>query len=274
MSSPSKPVDIIASPRQQHRDLLDVPGTPGTPRGVRGTPSTPPVPNISPRFRRSNPDASGLHSDDVVSSSLGTKTATPLAISRSESTKDLDKMSEEAMAKVLRRHLVSKEERQNQGEGVNTPASNREEDHSDSRRISASSSAQNLTREDTEPFPIPYDAPGGDVTCVFLLPFIHSFPYLHFQVTRYTNGKQISDAKQPATGLHPSLVLRLSRCIQPLNTFMNRVVSVETISLQERMGKVPKNRLCRAILLSFCTSSDILYVCQPVLHIWRGIPIY
>ena len=68
---------------------------------------------------------------------------------------------------MLRKHLVSREARQ--GNRPATPdlaipgPSNND---SDSGNLSHRSSVSQirLQREDTEPFPVPYDAPGADIT--------------------------------------------------------------------------------------------------------------
>ena len=78
-----------------------------------------------------------------------------------------DDLTDEDKARVLRRHLVSREERQN-----NRPSTPDQVPGSLSRRgsdtgnISHRSSVSMLRpqREDTEPFPVPYDAPGADIT--------------------------------------------------------------------------------------------------------------
>jgi proton-coupled amino acid transporter len=92
---------------------------------------------------------------------------------------NLDDLSDGEKAKVLRKHLVSKEERAG---GKKSPASAEDvaaagESSGASRlapdrlsipdqvsRRSSSSSVARLRREDTELFPLPYNAPGGDIT--------------------------------------------------------------------------------------------------------------
>lgn len=82
----------------------------------------------------------------------------------------LDDLTDADKAKILRRHLVSREERNlNLGEGT---SATRRSPHgsvssgSDGGELSKRpSSAQiRVQREDTEPFPVPYHAPGADVT--------------------------------------------------------------------------------------------------------------
>ncbi|KAJ7471449.1 vacuolar amino acid transporter 4 [Mycena galericulata] len=185
MSTPSKPVNIT----KRAVDLADE--TPASVSTPYGTPDlrilraqyagTPPPPNIPPRstpsLRPQVSDISLIPSPDGqpgsfkpgsfggISAALRPKTShngsdTPLSL-------DLDDLPDEEKARVLRRHLVSKEERQNLGEA--TPASEldvplgSQPGGSGSRR-SSSGTPTAVQREDSEPFPIPYHAPGADVT--------------------------------------------------------------------------------------------------------------
>ena len=193
MASPSRPLNIT-SPRLAARDFTpDVAGSFASGTPLSGTPDlralraqyaysgTPPVGNIPPRpgtgtpstpaqnrsgtpqliqghsrnFSNSNVSLPGVSASPRVGpSGLGGISAhrpsTPDSRAGSPFPANMDDLPDEEKAKVLRRHLVSKEER--------TPAS---------RTSSASlRSAQTATprREDSEPFPVPYDAPGADVT--------------------------------------------------------------------------------------------------------------
>ncbi|KAJ3791936.1 vacuolar amino acid transporter 4 [Lentinula aff. detonsa] len=145
MSSPSKPLGI---PRRGSQSRSATPA--GTPdlralkaQVISGTPpvglSIPP-PNIPPRTSSSAPSG-------------------PSGPSRTESPLDLPN---EEKAKILRRHLVSREEREREridtqeGTPSFTP-----ESPSQTRRSSGSG---RIAREDSEPFPVPYAAPGADVT--------------------------------------------------------------------------------------------------------------
>ncbi|KAF8071748.1 transmembrane amino acid transporter protein-domain-containing protein [Lyophyllum atratum] len=82
---------------------------------------------------------------------------------------DLDGLPDEEKAKVLRRHLVSRQEREG-GPSTESVDGNGSDHHltvdgteqgPSSRRPSTSLHPE---RDDSEPFPIPYNAPGGDVT--------------------------------------------------------------------------------------------------------------
>lgn len=198
MSKQTKPVKIT-SPRRVPSDLNDLSGSAaGTPsRSFRspGTPSTPPIANIPPRVpsgagvmsygspsglalglglpsSRASPSAplrprTPAQAGDGRSSEVNTGSASGSATPR-----NLEEVSEEEMARVLRRHLVSRSER-NLGES-STPEASADpaggealgegtRKASFSGRSSGAASRQAI-REDSEPFPIPYDAPGGDIT--------------------------------------------------------------------------------------------------------------
>ncbi|KAG7089222.1 hypothetical protein E1B28_010923 [Marasmius oreades] len=86
---------------------------------------------------------------------------------------DLDDLPDEEKARILRRHLVLKEERERdlqEEEGEEEQQQQQLEVPSTSRRSSNSQNASSngtpraVARELSEPFPIPYDAPGADVT--------------------------------------------------------------------------------------------------------------
>jgi hypothetical protein len=105
-----------------------------------GTPH--PVPSISGISAR-RPAVIGLGIDDVPQPDPNT---------------DVESTYEEDKVKVLRKHLVSREERQgnnNDSEGV------------PSRRSSTANLALEF-QEDLEAFPVPYHTPGADITYVDL----------------------------------------------------------------------------------------------------------
>ena len=93
--------------------------------------------------------------------------------------RNADEITDEEMARVLRRHLVPRSERIGQGRSGNqTPIGDLElgnvleDTGATSRRASMHSSGEASSRTqsyqpqraDSETFPIPYDAPGGDIT--------------------------------------------------------------------------------------------------------------
>jgi proton-coupled amino acid transporter len=196
MSSPSKPVNIS---RRAPDSTEAIAGSLGIPGSVSATPigtpdlralralyagSTPP-PNIPPRtiptpsLRPQVSDASmgqpvnepGLPGSFRPSPALRAQTPqngteTPLNL-------DLDELPDEEKARVLRRHLVSKEDRQG-ADATPTPPGASDLDlppqpgGSGSRRSSSGAAGNDggshVEREDTDPFPIPYHTPGADVT--------------------------------------------------------------------------------------------------------------
>lgn len=181
MTSPSRPVNIT-SPRLVARDAEGIPGsftgTPiGTPdlralRAQYAAASTPP-PNIPPRNATPigtprNVSSSLLPSSDsspiarLGSGGVGgisaRRPSTP-ASNNDANVVDIEQLPDEEKAKVLRRHLVSREERQA------VPDSDTPELVMPTPSVTfAQGSSSGPTREDSEPFPVPYDAPGADVT--------------------------------------------------------------------------------------------------------------
>ncbi|KZT29829.1 hypothetical protein NEOLEDRAFT_1084677 [Neolentinus lepideus HHB14362 ss-1] len=199
--SPSRPLDITSPGRTSQPALIEPGGSPapvvsGTPdlRVLRAQYSgTPPLPNIPPRSAIGTPRSAGIASPALQprsSASPLVQRSSPLLApqgsfepqepagqsglsatrpsgSPSSSSAEglmLDALPDEEKAKVLRRHLVSREERDRQrAEGETSSLNGRGIDVSagTSRR---SSTVFRLTREDTEPFPIPYQSPGADIT--------------------------------------------------------------------------------------------------------------
>ena len=77
----------------------------------------------------------------------------------------LDDVTDEEMARVLRRHLVPRRV----GDGDETPMGGISRSRRTSDSGPAASTPQRHQQETNETFPIPYDAPGGDITYVFIL---------------------------------------------------------------------------------------------------------
>ncbi|EIN09975.1 hypothetical protein PUNSTDRAFT_86492 [Punctularia strigosozonata HHB-11173 SS5] len=171
-SPPSQPVNI-GSPRA--RPAFAAPsGTPGagTPASLRvpfyGTP--PPVANIPPRSgtprNGGTPRASPALLPSATSESprsLGGLSASRPVVGTpgsgagaSDRETMLDELTEEEKARVLRKHLVSREERE---QALGGPS--RSDAGSEGGRSRRSSHA---VREDSEAFPVPYHAPGADIT--------------------------------------------------------------------------------------------------------------
>jgi proton-coupled amino acid transporter len=218
MSTPTKPVNI-SSPRQQPAEELT--GSPGrfnygTPsqRAQGQPPSTPPIANIPRYGSPSNLGIPGSLSANAArglpfrprtpaigsgagSAGGGGTPVIPAFVSggRRESMsgtgsgtstpRNVEDVSSDEMARVLRRHLVSREERQGLG-GDHDEDIGTERDRSGGDSRASVHSASGVQREDSEPFPIPYHAPGGDITCVpdlkifqFILKWTHFFHYRH-----------------------------------------------------------------------------------------------
>lgn len=187
MSSPSKPLSIGSPRPTQQIDDGNEESVAHTPdlRQLRQQFGTPPVGTTIPPFRSaaslgvgsplrpsSSADIRPQSFRPAPSSALpsGSGAITPLE------TPDAPALGEEEKIKILRKHLVSREERM----GHNRNPSNQSR-HS-SRRPSihenqtpAKGSSQHASRPETpagpsqasaEPFPIPYHAPGGDITYV------------------------------------------------------------------------------------------------------------
>lgn len=177
MSTPSKPVNIKSpllgpsDPPDAHTGSFTTIGTPDL-RALRAQyAGTPPPPNIPPRSSPARINSSAvslLPQGDATPSRPGPqpfggisalRPSTP-GSGRETPQLDIDDLPDEEKVKVLQRHLVSKGGRQNREAENGSDIDLSEPGPSGSRR----SSNGVIRREDTEPFPIPYDAPGGDVT--------------------------------------------------------------------------------------------------------------
>jgi proton-coupled amino acid transporter len=197
MSTPSRPVNISV-PRRGPSDAPDgIPASFSTPIGTPDLRAlrahyagTPPPPNIPPRGTAQLPPRTGSPAAPLVPPaepsplrappqaiggiSAARRPDTPASGQQTPATLDLDDLPDEEKAKVLRRHLVSKDERQNRaGEARSNTGSDLEVPQgsnpgSAGSPRSSSFGSNHLQREDTEPFPIEYHAPGADVTLVFL----------------------------------------------------------------------------------------------------------
>ncbi|KAL6302481.1 transmembrane amino acid transporter protein-domain-containing protein [Sparassis latifolia] len=174
---PSKPLDIGPSPRRPPSPALPVP-FPSSPslRVLRAQyAGTPPPPNIPPR--RSTPvgtpntfGSSPLQialASEASSSMGGISARRPLSDTPTSANGNgvdlsaLDELTDEDKARILRRHLVSWEERAQ----PSPPASIAAGSDTPGRLSKRSSVSQIRMRgDDTEPFPVPYHAAGADVT--------------------------------------------------------------------------------------------------------------
>lgn len=192
MTSPSKPVSI-GSPRLRPNDNEqdEYVGTPDL-RLLRQQFGTPPVGTTIPRFR---PSSSTPHESPLPLSSA-TDIRAPAPISSSLDTPPpflsdppsepirspkIDLPEDEKM-KVLRKHLVSREQRLGEAGPSRSHLSSRKpsihepgSSQSASRSSSKDPSQRHALRENSEPFPLPYNAPGGDITFVYFLMSYHVF---------------------------------------------------------------------------------------------------
>jgi proton-coupled amino acid transporter len=193
MTSPTRPVNIV-SPRFSSAAGVGTPssrrgpgsrGSPaGTPYSLGGTPDvrslraqyvgTPPLPNIPPRTGTPRPSSSteplvfGRGSPRLAPplSELSVRRPTTPAIGVGlgledapppDPTVDTESFQGDERVKVLRKHLVSREERQ--------PANYNESSGAPSRQASSSNLAVEF-QPDPEAFPVPYHTPGADITYV------------------------------------------------------------------------------------------------------------
>jgi proton-coupled amino acid transporter len=180
MSTPTRPVNIRPG-TSRNGDGSPISGSPNV-RALRGQYGTPPVPNIPPRnipVSSPNINIGILGSGSPRPSAPGTPiiggirmhapggpgsgTRTPA----SGYENPFEELTDEEKARILRRHLVSREEREHQLDRKSSFGSfaDRGEGPSRSKRQSINASRDPiLAREDSDPFPIPYHTPGADLT--------------------------------------------------------------------------------------------------------------
>ncbi|KAH9945045.1 transmembrane amino acid transporter protein-domain-containing protein [Epithele typhae] len=186
MSSPSKPFDIPSPRRGQlvHPNATPpVAGTPNFGTGLSASPSprflraqytgTPPLPNIPPRSGATPIGTPSSTAPFLPGPSAEASSSNPAFLLRPGSgtpgsdANPFDDLTDEEKARILRRHLVSRDQRQNNRPVTpDIPPSASSQHGSQSGNLSHRSSASHirLQREDTEPFPVPYDAHGADIT--------------------------------------------------------------------------------------------------------------
>lgn len=185
MASPSQPVNI----RSSYSGLNDSETQPasyvhsavGTPdlRALRAQyASTPPLPNIPPRNTATpttRPDSSSVSLAPQLNPSPRRMSSTPQPVggisagframtpgTDTPPVVDLDDLPDEEKAKVLARHLVPGGARKSHGEaGSERPAPTGSGSATPRSRHSSGNISQS---QDPVVFPIPYDAPGADVT--------------------------------------------------------------------------------------------------------------
>jgi solute carrier family 36 (proton-coupled amino acid transporter) len=132
---------------------------------------TPPLPNIPIRSSatpigtpRGLASPSNLPSNEGSSSNLAQTLLRPGTPASGSDANLWDDIPDEDKAKILRKHLVSRDERQ-QGSPRGSFSAGSDLESSGAQALHRTSTPQlRLQREDTEPFPVPYHAPGADVT--------------------------------------------------------------------------------------------------------------
>ena len=171
LSMPTQPVPIKSSaPTGNNNDSVSASFTQsiGTPIGTPNLHNrrlqyvgTPPVRNVPPRVATPTVDGPSSYRAQIVAS--GSRPSNPTSGTATPAIVDLDVLSDEEKAKVLARHLVLNEERQAL---PSIPADLDAPQAGMSSRPSSLNQNGVHEREESEPFPIPYHAPGADVTCV------------------------------------------------------------------------------------------------------------
>lgn len=180
MSTPTKPVNIRPG-TPQNNDSSSISGSPGI-RALRAQYGTPPIPNIPPRnipvhspninignqgtgsprpSLAGTPIIGGIRMQAPGGPGSGTRTPA------SGYENPFEELTEEEKARILRRHLVSREQREQQVDRKSSFGSftDRGEGPSRSKRHSINAGRDPVqTTEDPEPFPIPYHTPGADLT--------------------------------------------------------------------------------------------------------------
>ncbi|KAH8831544.1 transmembrane amino acid transporter protein-domain-containing protein [Flagelloscypha sp. PMI_526] len=165
MSTPARSIPIA------RRDSDTAASTPqGTPylhalrAGYVGTPpvglNIPPR-STTPRNESSSSQALGLPgSSPAISSSIPRPT-----IANPSPNPPISDLPAEEKAKVLRRHLVSKDERSQEGLLTTpSPAPGPSLSRKSSNSTQSAETQPKLTREETENFPVHYETPGADIT--------------------------------------------------------------------------------------------------------------
>ena len=180
MSTPTRPVNIRPGTPQSN-ETSSVSGSPDI-RALRAQYGLPPIPNIPPRStpvqspginigaqRPGSPRPSiagtpiigGIRMQAPGGPGSGTRTPT------SGYENPFEELTDEEKARILRRHLVSREQREQQLDRRSSFGSltDRGEGPSRAQRQSINVGRDTVpTTEDSEPFPIPYHTPGADLT--------------------------------------------------------------------------------------------------------------
>ena len=212
MSTPTRPVNIRPGTPQTN-DASSISGSPGI-RALRAQYGTPPVPNIPPRnipVQTPNIDIGGRVSSSPRPSIAGTPIiggirmqapGGPGSGARTPTSgyeNQLEELTDEEKARILRRHLVSKEQREQQLDRKSSFGSftDRGEGPSKSKRQFVGVGRDPLpVDEDSETFPIPYHTPGADLT--------HDIYKWQSDQRRFARPRASSFAGSTHSGINPA----------------------------------------------------------------------
>jgi hypothetical protein len=237
MSSPSKPLSI-GSPRPgQPIDDGDDENIVHTPdlRLLRQQFGTPPVGTTIPPFR-----TPGSLSHAAIGSPLRPSSSAevrPQGTSTPLETADVPGLGDDERIKILRKHLVSREERmghsKNPSKNTSRLSSRRPSVHENQQtpsRHESRPSTPGPSQSNSSPFPIPYHAPGADITyvCVIRRRILFVYRALLFAIgMTFTNIKNVHNIRQDRV---PHL--SLSRNIQS-----TKILHSTTSMSQEDLGE-------------------------------------
>jgi proton-coupled amino acid transporter len=172
---PTKPLNIgsprsggLAPPDSDSPGFAGTPPVPNIPR--YGSPRAPPVFLGDSPARGGTPGSflggpgRGGTPGSLIARASGT--GTPLG----EAGVNVEELPDEEKARVLRRHLMSREEREAAAAQGGALASRRGSDVSTVGKPRRPTAV--VRRQDTEAFPVPFEAPGADVTYAFFLSYL------------------------------------------------------------------------------------------------------
>lgn len=174
--------------------------------------------NGSPRPANSSSSVTGGISAARPSSSNGSGPSTPGA---GPSGVTLEELPEEEKMRILRRHLVSKEERKdNNADGNGSDQDNnalvRKSSNLSAASVASSSSSQAMARlAESEMFPVPYHTPGADVTCVSVMSTLVSIDPQQLLESRHDIYKYQSKQRQQARPRAASFTTQYSSTTNP-----------------------------------------------------------
>ncbi len=171
----SPPVRIRSSARQDDDQTpAPTPPLPSDSPGLPGSFGTPP-PNIPHRLVSrhgvgSSPRLGAAFGSPTRGSPLISGRASPVGLSEERgrsttpNTRDLDDLPDEEKARIVRKHLVSREERVNSRQPSMTRDSSSKPQISEVPLASNQSGPSSMYGVDEDEFPTPFSHPGGDIT--------------------------------------------------------------------------------------------------------------